>query len=42
LKNDVGTLTGYTFVYIPQSFLPYFDMSFRNTSAKNKIDDLVF
>lgn len=42
LKNDIGTLTGYTFVYIPQSFLPYFDMSFRNTSAKNKIDDLVF
>ena len=42
LVNENGTLTGYTFIYVPQSFLPYFEMSYRNTSAKDKIDDLIF
>ena len=42
IREEVGQISGYTFIYVPRSFLPYFDISYRNTSAKDKIDDLIF
>ena len=34
--------TGYTWIYLPKGFSQYLTVSYRNLSAKNKIDELLY
>ena len=41
-KEMLDSQTGYTWIYIPKGFNKYLSISYRNISAKNKIDDLIY
>ena len=41
-KEMLDSQTGYTWIYIPKGFNQYLSISYRNISAKNKIDDLIY
>lgn len=42
LRLKLQAITGYTWVYLPSGFSQYLTMSYRNISAKNKIDELIY
>lgn len=41
-REMLDSQTGYTWIYIPKGFSSYLNISYRNLSAKNKIDDLIY
>ena len=42
LKKRRQSQTGYTFIEIPKGYSQYFTISYRGTSVKNKIDELLY
>lgn len=42
LRRKLEENTGYTWVYLPKGFSKYLTLSYRNISAKNKIDELLY
>ena len=42
LHAEITDQSGYTFVYLPKGLAQYFTISYRNLSAKNKVDQLLY
>ena len=42
LRAQLQEETGYTFIFFPPGFAQYFSISYRSTSVKNKIDELLY
>ena len=42
LHKEIASKSGYVFCQLSKGFAQYFHISYRGTSAKNKIDDLIY
>ena len=42
LRRDITENSGYSFIYLPKGFSQYLTISYRGTSVKDKIDELLY